>query len=78
MLGKKQKILFVTLIFILSVVTICWIILLVKVVIIQLIEGEKWKEKSEKQQFVSREITANRGTIFDSSGEIILKTIKKK
>ena len=60
------------LIFILSVVTICWIILLVKVVIIQLIEGEKWKEKSEKQQFVSREITANRGTIFDSSGEIIL------
>ncbi len=60
------------LIFILSIVTICWIILLVKVVIIQLIEGEKWKEKSEKQQFVSREITANRGTIFDSSGEIIL------
>ena len=59
-------------IFILVVVTIVWIILCIKVWIIQFIEGEKWKIKSEEQQYVSRSITANRGTIYDSSGEIVL------
>ena len=59
-------------IFILVVVTIVWIILCIKVWIIQFIEGEKWKIKSEEQQYVSRSITANRGTIYDASGEIVL------
>ena len=59
-------------IFILIVVTIIWIILFIRVGIIQFIEGEKWKNRSENQQYVSRSITANRGTIYDASGEIIL------
>ncbi len=66
-LDSKKRI-----ILILIIVTIIWIILCIKVGIIQLIEGEKWKLKSENQQYVSRSITASRGTIFDSSGEIIL------
>ena len=59
-------------IFILIVVNIIWIILIIRVGIIQFIEGEKWKTRSENQQYVSRSIIAERGTIFDSSGEIIL------
>ena len=58
--------------FILAVATIGWIILIIRTGIIQIIDGEKWKTKSQNQQFVSRSITANRGTIFDSSGEIVL------
>ena len=58
--------------FILAVSTICWIILIIRAGIIQIIDGEKWKTKSQNQQFVSRSITANRGTIFDSSGKIVL------
>ena len=56
----------------LFVVNIIWIILCIRVGIIQLVQGEKWKEKSQNQQYVSRSITAGRGTIYDSSGEIIL------
>ena len=56
----------------LLVVNIIWIILCIRVGIIQLVQGEKWKEKSQNQQYVSRSITAGRGTIYDSSGEIIL------
>ena len=59
-------------IFILIVVNIIWIILIIRVGIIQFIEGEKWKTRSENQQYVSRSIIAGTGTIFDSSGEIIL------
>ena len=66
-LDSKKRI-----IFILIFVSIIWIILCIRVGIIQLIEGGKWKERSEKQQYASRSITAGRGTIYDSSGEIIL------
>ncbi len=59
-------------IIILIIVSIIWLVLCIRVGIIQIVEGEKWKEKSEKQQYVSRSITANRGTIYDSSGEIVL------
>lgn len=66
-LDSKKRI-----IIILVIVTIIWGILCIRVGIIQFIEGAKWKEKSEKQQYVSRSITASRGTIYDSSGEIVL------
>ena len=66
-LDSKKKILIIF-----AVAIIIGIILSFRVGIIQFIEGEKWKEKSEKQQYVSRKITANRGTIFDRSGKIIL------
>ena len=66
-LDSKKRIMFI-----LVVVSACWIILFVKVGIIQFVEGEKWKTKSKNQQYVSRSVIAGRGTIFDSSGEIIL------
>ncbi|MBR3613956.1 MAG: hypothetical protein IKL55_02120 [Clostridia bacterium] len=66
-LDSKKRI-----VIILFVVNIIWIILCIRVGIIQLAQGDKWKEKSQKQQYVSRSITAGRGTIYDSSGEIIL------
>ena len=66
-LDSKKRI-----IILLYAVTVFWIILFVRVGIIQFVEGESWKRKSENQQFVSRSITAGRGTIYDSSGEIVL------
>ena len=66
-LDSKKRILIILL-----VVNIVWIILCFRVAIIQFIQGNKWKEKSENQQYVSRSITAGRGTIFDRSGKIIL------
>lgn len=66
-LDSKKRI-----IIILVIVTVIWIILCVRVGIIQFVEGTKWKEKSENQQYVSRSITANRGTIYDTTGEIVL------
>ena len=66
-LDSKKRI-----ILILCIVSVIWIILCIKVAIIQFVEGDKWKTKSENQQYVSRSITAGRGTIFDASGEIIL------
>ena len=66
-LDSKKKI-----IIILIIVIIIGIVLSIRVGIIQFIEGEKWKNKSENQQYVSRKITANRGTIYDRSGKIVL------
>ena len=66
-LDSKRRILIL-----LFLINIAWIILCTRVGIVQLIEGDKWKEKSEKQQYVSRSITAGRGTIYDRSGKIIL------
>ena len=57
---------------ILVIVVIVWIILGIRVFTIQIMEGEKWSLKAENQQLVSRNITANRGTIYDASGEIVL------
>ena len=66
-LDSKKRILIM-----LFLVNIFWAVLCIRVGIIQLVEGDKWKEKSERQQYVSRSINARRGTIFDCSGEIIL------
>ena len=66
-LDSKKKIFFI-----LILVNIVGIILTSKVGIIQFVEGEKWKQKSENQQYVSRKITANRGTIYDRSGKNVL------
>ncbi len=66
-LDSKKKI-----IFILVIVNLLWIILCVRVGIIQFIEGQKWSEKSEKQRNSGRSVVANRGTIYDASGRIVL------
>lgn len=59
-------------VFIFFIVVIVCIVLCIKVAIIQFIEGNEWKEKSQNQQYASRSITAGRGTIYDTSGEIVL------
>ena len=66
-LDSKRRILIL-----LFFINIAWVILCVRMGVVQLFEGNKWKEKSEKQQYVSRSITAGRGTIFDRSGKIVL------
>ena len=66
-LDSKKRILIILL-----GVNIIWIILCIRVGIIQLVESDKWKEQAKNQQYVSRSITARRGTIYDRSGEIIL------
>lgn len=66
-LDSKRRILIILL-----GVNVIWIILCIRVGIIQLIESDKWKEQAKNQQYVSRSITARRGTIYDRSGEIVL------
>ncbi len=66
-LDSKKKI-----IFILIVCTIIWFIIIARLVFIQLIEGEKWTTKANNQLYISRIITANRGTIYDASGKVVL------
>ena len=59
-------------IIILYIVNIIFLILCIRVGIIQFIEGNKWTQKSEEQRNSSRSIMANRGIIYDASGETIL------
>ena len=59
-------------IIIFSIVNVCFSILCIRVGIIQFAEGEKWSKKSEEQRNSSRSLIANRGTIYDASGEIVL------
>ena len=66
-MDSKKRILLILVTVIFIVVILC-----IRVAIIQFIEGDKWKAKSENQQYVSRKITANRGTIYDRSGKIVL------
>lgn len=66
-LDSKKK-----MIFILIVCNVIWVIIIIKLIIIQFVEGEKWSTKANNQLHISRTITANRGTIYDSSGKIIL------
>ena len=58
--------------FILKIIILACIVLIIKVGIIQFFEGDKWKTKSENQQSSERKVIASRGTIYDSSGKIIL------
>lgn len=66
-LDSKKKI-----IFILVCCIFAWLIIIIRLAFIQLIEGEEWTAKANNQLHISRIITANRGTIYDASGEIVL------
>ncbi len=66
-LDSKKK-----MILILIICTIIWFIIISRLVFIQLIEGEKWTTKANNQLYISRIITANRGTIYDASGKVVL------
>ena len=43
--------------------------------IIQFAEGKKWSEKAYNQQVKNQLISPNRGTIYDSNGEILAQSI---
>ena len=59
-------------IFFLEVITIFWIIVIIRLIIVQFVEGEKWTLKAKNQAYVSRLITASRGIIYDRTEKNIL------
>lgn len=64
--SKKRIILF------LYFVTIFWMIVIIRLIIVQFVEGEKWTQKAVDQAYVSRKITASRGIIYDRTEKNIL------
>lgn len=61
-------------IFFLGVINLFWIIVLIRLIIVQFVEGEEWSKKAENQAYVSRKITASRGVIYDRNKEILAKS----
>ena len=59
-------------IFFLYFVTTFWIIVIVRLIIVQFVEGDKWEQRAIDQAYVSRKITASRGTIYDRTEKNIL------
>ena len=59
-------------IFFLYFVTAFWIIVIVRLIIVQFVEGDKWEQRAIDQAYVSRKITASRGTIYDRTEKNIL------
>ncbi len=59
-------------IFFLYFVTAFWIIVIVRLIIVQFVEGDKWKQRAIDQAYVSRKITASRGVIYDRTEKNIL------
>ena len=50
-------------------------IIITHLAIIQFAEGKKWSEKAYNQQVKNQLISPNRGTIYDSNGEILAQSI---
>ena len=59
-------------IFFLYFVTAFWIIVIVRLIIVQFVEGDKWEQRAIDQAYVSRKITASRGVIYDRTEKNIL------
>ena len=59
-------------IFFLYFVTAFWMIVIVRLIIVQFVEGDKWEQRAIDQAYVSRKITASRGTIYDRTEKNIL------
>lgn len=57
------------------VVTFCFIVVIAHLAIIQFVEGKKLSEKAYNQQVENQIISPNRGTIYDSNGEILAQSI---
>lgn len=55
--------------------TLGFIIVLGHLAYLQLIEGKKWGEKAYNQQVNAQILSPNRGTIYDSKGEILAQSI---
>ena len=48
------------------------LLLIIRIAVIQFIDGDKLKQMAYEQQTLNRKITSKRGTIYDASGEIVL------
>ena len=66
-LKSKRRILFF-----ICCINLFWIVVVIRLMIVQFVEGEKWSEKAENQAYVSRRIIASRGTIYDRTKKNIL------
>ena len=66
-LKSKKRILFF-----ISVINVVWIIIMIRLIIIQFVEGEKWSKKAEEQAYVSRKIISSRGKILDRTENNVL------
>ena len=47
-------------------------LLIIRIAVIQFVDGDKLKQMAYEQQTLNRKITSKRGTIYDASGEIVL------
>ncbi len=47
-------------------------LLIIRIAVIQFVDGDKLKQMAYEQQTLIRKITSKRGTIYDASGEIVL------
>ena len=65
-------------IFFLYFVTAFWIIVIVRLIIVQFVEGDKWEQRAIDQAYVSRKITASRGVIYDRTEKNILAQSSSK
>ena len=48
------------------------LLLIIRIAVIQFVDGDKLKQMAYEQQTLNRKITSKRGTIYDASGEIVL------
>ena len=56
-------------------VTLGFILVVAHLAIIQFAQGKKWSEKAYSQQVKNQIISPNRGTIYDSNGEVLAQSI---
>lgn len=56
-------------------ITVCFLIVVIHLVIIQFVEGKELSEKAYNQQVKNKIISPNRGTIYDATGETLAKSI---
>ena len=70
---KRSIVIRVRVVFIL--VALCACAIPYKVAVVQLIEGEKWKQKAEQVNFQYREVAATRGNIYAADGSLLATSL---
>ena len=56
-------------------ISLCFIIVVGHLVVLQFVQGKELSEKAYKQQVKNQILSPNRGTIYDSKGEILAQSI---
>lgn len=73
--AKENKCSNIKLIFFGIIITVAFGTVIAHLAIIQLTEGKKWSERAYNHQIINQIISPNRGTIYDSKGEILAQSI---